>query len=203
MKIVLLKGWATPDDFYRDIFDFDFYIGFDSIDSREEITVISWSMGTIEALENINKYNIKKLILIAPTLKFCLTTKERVIDIMSKNLDRNKEKVLLKFSMDNFYNKFLANKYWECYKEKILNITTEELKLGLEYLKKSNLKIENINVETLIFTGCYDEIIPESNSKFIFDFFTNAKFIEFKRGHNLLYENYKFLEIVRSFVVDK
>lgn len=200
MKIILLKGWASVDSFYKDIFPFEFQIGFNNINYNEEIIVIAWSMGTLEALENINKYNIKKLILISPTRDFTLSTSERIIRRMENNLKKNKKELLESFIYNTFENKELANNYLIEYKEEIFNFNKDFLIGGLEYLRTKKVDEIPNNIDTLLILGLYDKIINNENSLEAVKSFENIKIVRLNRGHNLLFANNEVIEIVRSFL---
>jgi len=203
MKIIVLKGWASTDNFYRDIFPFEFEIGFNNILCDEEIVVIAWSMGTLEALENLNKYNIKKLILIAPTRDFTLSTSERVLKLMVKNLKTNKSEVLENFIYNTFESKKFAMEYLSKYKEEIFNLDKEFLISGLEYLRTKKVEEIRTNINTLLILGSQDKIISNENSLEAISNFKNIKIVKLNKGHNLLFNNVEFIEIVRSFLSDK
>lgn len=203
MKIIVLKGWASTDTFYKDIFPFEFQIGFDNISYDEKIIVIAWSMGTLEALENLNKYNIKKLILIAPTRDFTLSTSERVLKLMVKNLKTNKSEVLENFIYNTFESKKFAMEYLSKYKEEIFNLDKEFLISGLEYLRTKNVEEIRTNINTLLILGSQDKIISNENSLEAISNFKNIKIVKLNKGHNLLFNNVEFIEIVRSFLSDK
>jgi pimeloyl-ACP methyl ester carboxylesterase len=202
MKLVVLKGWASCDTFYQKLLGFDIHIGLGGISPDEEIAVFAWSMGTMEILEKLGEYNIKKLVLAAPTSNFCSSTNPKIVRLMEKNLDKNKEKVLFNFVMDNFHDQELARAYWKKYSSEILSINTEILKEGLEYLRIMNFIPKYNEIETLILTGKHDKIIPWENTRNLMDSFGNLKHVIFERGHNFLYENDKFSEVVRGFLVD-
>lgn len=202
MKLVILKGWGSCDSFYRKIFGSDIHIGLGGISPDEEIAVVAWSMGTMEILEKLDGYNIKKLVLAAPTSNFCSSTNPKIVRLMEKNLDKNKEKVLFNFVMDNFHDKKLAEAYWEEYSSEILDIDTESLKEGLVYLRTTAFVPKASSIDTLIVTGRYDKIIPFENSEKLMNVFSTLQHVVFESGHNFLYKNDKFCEVVRGFLVD-
>ena len=203
MKLVVLKGWGSCDSFYRKLFGANIHIGLGGISPLEEIAVVAWSMGTLEILEKLDEYNIKKLVLSAPTSNFCSSINPKIVRLMEKNLDKNKEKVLFNFVMDNFYDKELAIAYWEEYSSEILDIDTELLKKGLEYLRTTSFVPKHSSIDTLILTAKYDKIIPWENTENLMGSFDKMKHVVFESGHNFLYENDKFSEVVRGFLVDK
>lgn len=202
MKLVILKGWGSCDSFYQKIFGNDIHIGLGGISQDEEIAVVAWSMGTIKILEKLDGYNIKKLVLVAPTSNFCSSTNPKIVRLMEKNLEKNKEKVLFNFVMDNFYDPKLAEAYWDEYSSEILGIDTEVLRKGLEYLRNTAFVPKTSSIDTLILTAKYDKIIPWENTEKLMGVFSNFKHVVFESGHNFLYKNDKFYEVVRGFLVD-
>ncbi len=202
MKIVLLMGFASTPLFYKDIFPFEHLYSFEEVDKDEEIAVIAWSMGTLKAFENIDKYNIKKLVLVSPTRNFCLSTPSIIVKKMIKGIDKNKELTLKNFLELNFSSTENFEKYYEKYKEDILKIDNEVLKDNLLYLKDTSVEEKNIDINTLVILGEKDKIISKDNSLESINGIKNKKILTYNCGHNIFFEEKEIVNLVGSFLSD-
>lgn len=201
-KTLVLKGWATEDTFYRDMFEFPVEFDPKMIDKDEEINVIAWSMGTLKAFEISRDYNVKKMVLISPTRDFLMTMPLVVVKRMEKGIKRNKKKIIEDFIKLNFNKEEESRRFEEAYLEKILEIDDEELLKGLEYLRSTKVPETIIETETLVCIGSEDGIIPVENTVEAVKSIKNKKIKYYDKGHNLLFENIEFIDDVRSFLID-
>lgn len=202
MKTVVLMGFGSSSSFYKDIFSFEHQYTFEGIKKDEEVTVVAWSMGTLKAFENIEKYNIKKLVLISPTRNFCLSTPSIIVKKMIKGIDKNKELTLKNFIELNFYNRETFEEYYEKYRDSILGLDNEKLKEELSYLKDTVVEEKEIDIETLVLLGKRDKIISVENSSFSIEKIKNKKVISYDCGHNILFEEKETVKLVGSFLSD-
>lgn len=200
MKTILFPGWASFETFYKkEVLEEFFYWNDRSFD--DEVNVIAWSMGTLQALEYIKSNKVNKLILMAPTIDFTRSNSITKIDLMINGLKENKLATLKNFYKMNFYKGEEFRKFWNEYQTEINNLQEKELIEGLEYLKKEKIQtLEFSNVNKLyIFLDKYDKIIPnEDNVEFLK--FDNIYY--FEKGHNFLYNNEVLKELVRSILID-
>ena len=126
--LLIFMGWCSTTSLYRSFIYSDYNVIFIDIDNYKnivisentEINIISWSMGTIMAMEFIMKYRVNKAVFISPTLNFTLTTPKVIIKKMIKNLKYDKIKTIIDFIKFNFYNDNIG----ETYISKYFNLNT-------------------------------------------------------------------------------
>lgn len=143
------------------------------------VSLLGWSLGAIVALELAAELYkpLDRLILISPTSRFTQDKESgyragwgaKVLDRMIRNLDLRGEETV---------SSFRSSLFSESEIERILNTPEldnlkaqdiEQLKLGLEYLKKTDLResVQCVSVPTLMVHGEADRIVPVEASKYM------------------------------------
>jgi pimeloyl-ACP methyl ester carboxylesterase len=194
--LVIFKGWGSPDSLYKRfqkkinaeiIFSEDLTSG--ALDKFDDVIALGWSMGTLDCIRFIREKDIKKSILIAPTLNFTKTTRPLMIKKMIKRLKREKAGCLRDFIELNFSDGSKFEDYLGEYFEEILNFDEDELLKGLTKLLEDRVSDSKCDLSPLIILGEEDRVIPGINSKDVIESFPNAVVKILEGGHNLIYES--------------
>jgi pimeloyl-ACP methyl ester carboxylesterase len=219
MKLmVLFPGWGTSRSLYEglklegyellivDSFDKESLVQEIVRRNPSEINFLGWSMGTMMALRYLNDFRVNKLILLAPTLYFLKNQPKIVVKKMIRDIERNKLRTLINFSRLNFYNKSFYEDYLEKYRKELKELDSNYLKEGLRLLLEEDLRDMNIieGVRPLVVVTKEDEIITNSSSKQVLEFFKDYDFYILEGvGHNMIYEAEKEVnELIRRYLVD-
>ncbi|OCL25512.1 hypothetical protein U472_14315 [Orenia metallireducens] len=219
MKLmVLFPGWGTSRSLYEglklegyellivDSFNKESLVQEIVRRNPSEINFLGWSMGTMMALRYLNDFRVNKLILLAPTLYFLKNQPKIVVKKMIRDIERNKLRTLINFSRLNFYNKSFYEDYLEKYRKELKELDSNYLKEGLRLLLEEDLRDMNIieGVRPLVVVTKEDEIITNSSSKQVLEFFKDYDFYILEGvGHNMIYEAEEEVnELIRRYLVD-
>ncbi|NLK62300.1 MAG: alpha/beta hydrolase [Fusobacteria bacterium] len=197
--LLIFMGWCSTTSLYRSFIYSDYNVIFIDIDNYKnivisentEINIISWSMGTIMAMEFIMKYRVNKAVFISPTLNFTLTTPKVIIKKMIKNLKYDKIKTIIDFIKFNFYNDNIGETYISKYFNDIKILSDNTLEKGLIYLRDSDISdiVLSQVINPLIIISEDDKIISIDNSEKFISKFDNPQVIRLKyTGHNIIFE---------------
>ncbi len=209
--LIIFKGWASEEELYSDIerlfsrykIFYDIEVESFDFEGYDEIICLAWSMGTLDAIELSNKIKLDKLILLAPTLSFTRTMRPIILKKMKKRLEIDKEGCLKDFTLNSFYSKEKALKFWKINREKVLNIPTVDLKKGLDKLINKEVEIERREIKTVIVVGEKDKIIPFENSKEVIEGYTHKIVYKLPCGHNIFSEQgEELIDIIKDNVIN-
>jgi len=197
--VIIFKGWSSTNSLYKDIEDLyrDAEVHYsDEVDwplikpsNYSRITLIAWSMGTLDAIEYEMNHRVDEMILISPTLDFTSTTRPVILRKMIKRLGTDREGCLEDFTRLCFDSAEKAKGYWKDYREEILGISEDTLLEGLEKLMNKKIESrEEREISPLIVVGSEDRVIPLENSKEVEGLYPNVRVVKVEGGHNLFYE---------------
>lgn len=197
--VIIFKGWSSTNSLYKDIGklyrDADVFYS-DEVDwpliklsDYSRVTLIAWSMGTLDAIEYEMNHRIDEMILISPTLDFTSTTRSVILKKMIKRLGTDREGCLEDFTRLCFDSVEEADRYWRDYREEILEIPEDILVEGLEKLMSKKIESrEERGISPLIVVGSEDRVIPLENSKEVEGLYPNVRVVKVEGGHNLFYD---------------
>ncbi len=197
--VLIFKGWSSTTSLYRDIEklykDAEVYYT-DEVDwpalklsDYSRVTLIAWSMGTLDAIEYEMNHKIDEMILISPTLDFTSTTRPIILKKMIKRLVTDKAGCLRDFTKLCFDSAEEAERYWRDYHQEILEIPEDILVEGLEKLMSKRIESrEERRISPLIVVGTEDRVIPLENSKEVEGLYPNVRVVKVEGGHNLFYD---------------
>lgn len=154
-----MSGWSGFSEIYPEISKkYKFIVPFqdpnfsewylDEI-KQEEDMLVGWSLGANLILKDIDKLNAKRIILIAPFLNFTDYVNERIVDLMIRAFERDREKCV--------------NDFWARIgiKKDVKTKINSSLKEGLIFLKKRNNFKEYVHDKNiLIIALTIDRILP-------------------------------------------
>ncbi len=205
-SLLMITGWAHGAESMQPLadrlasnFDVQILTSAEVLKTRQipksEI-IIGWSMGGLLALD-LFPARCKKLVLISSTARFCATdgypcgVTEKTLRRMILQLKRNPESVL-----SEFYKKAHAPLF---HTFKYAGQPTEELRIGLEYLRTSDLrkKVQTLENPVLLLHGEEDQIIPPSASEWLHAHLPNSRLTLFKGGGHVLHAHH-FDEMIDS-----
>ena len=133
----------------------------------KNIILIGHSMGGVICSYLASKYQVKKLILIAPAFEYLNFTKnkEDLKNIKSIVKEKNNYSLYKDFATKLIrYSPFVLNEF-------------------RKLVKENKDTVKNITCETLILHGSIDEIVPLSSSKYAYDCInTNKKYLKVIEG---------------------
>jgi pimeloyl-[acyl-carrier protein] methyl ester esterase len=149
----------------------------------KSFSILSWSMGSIIALDIANEYKdaVPTLILFGATS--CFTTKrnegyncgwpESIIKKMKSKLQQNQEKTVTDFYLSMFSETEKEQKFHNNFLEIAINefkcMDSSSLLSGLDYLIESDFRkaVRNIKSSMLIISGEEDKICPPDASLYL------------------------------------
>lgn len=167
-KNLFVSGWAGYRFFFPTISSsFRYVIPFkDKTNSEFELSikqkwdiVAAWSLGAHLCLKNLHRIKTRRLVLIAPFLDFCASSKKDNVLKMISGLNQNPAATLGWFwRLCGIKNKPDIN---------IKN--TGDLKKGLEFLSDSRVTLDQLDstIPTTIIHGYRDKIVPMEISQSI------------------------------------
>lgn len=205
--LIIYRGWSSTKSLYKSIEEI--YDGWDiyyddevlniNLDSYQKTAVFAWSMGTLDAIEFEMKNKVDEMILVSPTIDFTSTIRPIILKKMIKRLAGDKSGCLEDFTRLCFDDVVEADKYWNEYKNEILELDTELLIKGLNKLIDKKIEPLKREISPLIILGSKDEVIPKNNSQNVVDMYSNASVHKLNGGHNLFYSNKnKLLEEIKK-----
>lgn len=197
--VIIFKGWSSTNSLYKDIgklyreADVFFSDEMDwpliKLSDYSRVTLIAWSMGTLDAIEYEMNHRIDEMILISPTLDFTSTTRAVILKKMIKRLGTDREGCLEDFTRLCFDTAEEADRYWGDYREEIMEIPEDILVEGLEKLMNKKIESrEERGISPLIVVGSEDRVIPLENSKEVEGLYPNVRVVKVEGGHNLFYD---------------
>ncbi len=197
--VIIFKGWSSTNSLYKDIgklyreADVFFSDEMDwpqiKLSDYNRVTLIAWSMGTLDAIEYEMNHRIDEMILISPTLDFTSTTRAVILKKMIKKLGTDREGCLEDFTRLCFDTAEEADRYWGDYREEIMEIPEDILVEGLEKLMNKKIESrEERGISPLIVVGSEDRVIPLENSKEVEGLYPNVRVVKVEGGHNLFYD---------------
>lgn len=207
--LIIFKGWSSTNSLYKGVEELEEFKGWDIcysdsgsapvISDYDKVVLIAWSMGTLDAIEfeiSNESNKISNMILISPTLDFTSTTKPIILKKMIKRLGKDRGGCLEDFTKLCFATEDEEKRYWNCYKNEILEIPETILVEGLEKLLNKKIDIIKIGKEIeidrkispLFIVGSKDIVIPKSNSKQVEALYLNGTLVEIEAGHNMFFD---------------
>ncbi|GLI56706.1 hypothetical protein PM10SUCC1_22200 [Propionigenium maris DSM 9537] len=197
--VLIFKGWSSTTSLYRDIEKLykDAEVHYSDevewpqikLSDYSRVTLIAWSMGTLDAIEYEMSHKIDEMILISPTLDFTSTIRPIILKKMIKRLGTDKEGCLKDFTGLCFDSTEEAERYWRDYHEEIMEIPEDLLIEGLEKLMSKKIESrEERRISPLIIVGTEDRVIPLENSKEVEGLYPDVRVIKVEGGHNLFYD---------------
>jgi pimeloyl-[acyl-carrier protein] methyl ester esterase len=223
-KIALVSGWGAGRDIFdkiekklSDDFDFD-YIPWEKCSgdngyaagliksSGKKRIIMGWSLGGLIAMKTSLEIpdRISGLVLISSTPK--MTADEgyegaaaREIKAMAARLEKYREGVLESFAKKAFGG---DDAQAEKYMDEAAGFNSGELRAGLEYLEKTDLRREigKIKGPVLILHGNQDPIIPASQARFMNQNIAGSELSLFEARHGLPYSlPGRAIELIRDF----
>lgn len=194
--LIVFRGWSSTKGLYREIEKI--YEGWDVLYSEDligdegkrykRVAVVAWSMGTLDAIEYIDRNHVDEIILLSPTLDFTSTTRPVIVKRMMKRIKTDMEGCLRDFSLLCFSDKRRAIGYWKEYRDEMMEIPEEILTEGLDKLLNKRVEAGVSQKKALIVMGRMDEIISIDNSMEAAKLYPAADIRIIEGGHNLLYE---------------
>lgn len=197
--VLIFKGWSSTTSLYKDIeklySNAEVYYTDEAewpqikLSNYSRVTLIAWSMGTLDAIEYEMNHRIDEMILISPTLDFTSTTRPIILKKMIKRLGIDKAGCLKDFTELCFDSIEEAERYWRDYHEEIMEIPEDLLVEGLEKLMTKRIESrEERSISPLIVVGTEDRVIPLENSKEVEGLYPNVRVVKVEGGHNLFYD---------------
>jgi len=195
----MFKGWSSTSSIYKGVEDLyrdaDIYYS-DEVDWTDvrlseysKVTLIAWSMGTLDAIEYEMNHRVDEMILISPTLNFTSTTRPVILKKMIKRLGIDREGCLKDFTGLCFNSEDEAKRYWNDYSGEIMGISEAVLVEGLEKLLNKRIETsEERKLSPLVVVGTEDRVIPIENSKEVEGLYPNLRVVDIEGGHNLFYD---------------
>jgi len=197
--LIIFRGWSSTKTLYKEVEKV--YEGYriihsedmDSVDIKDfgEVALLAWSMGTLDAIEYSRENTVKSMVLISPTLNFTKTVRPVIVKKMIKRLITDKEGCLMDFTRLCFIDDGTAERYWNEYKDEILEIDSEKLREGLEKLLNKKIDIFSGMGNPLVITASDDMVISRENSMDVLEVYKGAVHKEIAGGHNLFFEGAK------------
>lgn len=197
--LIIFRGWSSTKTLYKEVEKA--YEGYriihsediDSVDIKdfEEVALLAWSMGTLDAMEYSRENTVKSMVLISPTLNFTRTVRPIIVKKMIKRLTTDKEGCLRDFTRLCFTDDATAERYWDEYKDEILGIDSEKLREGLEKLLNKKIDVFSGKGKPLVITAKDDMVISRENSMDVLEVYKGTVHKEIAGGHNLFYEGAK------------
>jgi hypothetical protein len=196
MKLLWIAGWASDFNLWKneieELYDTsnDFMSPHDAIetDFKTYDLIIAWSMG----VHLIPQGTSTRVLLINPAIDFCnlkLGIHPRILNRMIKGIDSKKELVLSDFATNCGFAASLKKSWLE----KALQINSDQLKNGLEDLKKlAELKFENLAIlqsnEDQITPKDLTSLLVENNQISNYKTVSGSHLPDFKVAHDFLSE---------------
>lgn len=205
--LIIFRGWSSTPNLYKRIEKIynDFKIIYSEeldkvkISEYEKISVLAWSMGTLDAMEYERMHKVDEMILISPTLDFTYDTRPIILKKMIKRLGVDREGCLKDFTSLCFDSENEAMRYWKEYRKDILDVSDEVLIGGLIKLMEKKLENKSSGMNTLIITARNDRVISNKNSMNAAKNYPKGKVVELDGGHNLFYDKMdELLQVIKK-----